>query len=66
MSENESINRRERAAWHWKRLILLAVPVVATVVVVMVLQPWSITNKFHNDITKAHATMSEFVVQRQR
>jgi hypothetical protein len=59
MSENDSISRQEKITWRWKRVALVAVPVVAILVVIMVLQPWSIANKFHSDITKAHAVMSD-------
>ena len=62
MAENESLSEQKRTTWNRKRLILLAVlviPVVTVLVVIMVLQPWSVANKFHNDMTKANAAMSD-------
>lgn len=59
MSGNELTGKQGTKIWHWKRMTLLGVLIVAILVVITVLKPWDIVPGYQNDIDKAYAATSD-------
>jgi len=59
MSEIKSTDGSERPFWRWKRLALVAVPIVAIMIVLMVLQPWDTAPAPQSIIAKAYAETAD-------
>jgi hypothetical protein len=59
MSGNESIDRQERKTRRWLRLALVAIPSVALLIVLTVLQPWNTVPSPQSNVAKAYAATSD-------
>ena len=53
------MSRPEKTIWRWKRPALVAVPIVAILIVLMVLQPWDTAPAPQSIIAKAYAATAD-------